>query len=141
MFRGNSSESLRKVGTLRPNLCGLYDIVGLSKEWCEDSTTEFDNGVWKVARGAGVRDGSIEYPDREIGGRLIKQSGRPNYFIESTSAQPYAREVLGTTKNDRISVLTSPLDLFERGDASALKKQLTAVLKHQQWKASATERA
>ncbi|MEU3572912.1 SUMF1/EgtB/PvdO family nonheme iron enzyme [Kitasatospora sp. NPDC036755] len=55
-YRGNSGERPHPVGGLRPNVLGLYDLLGNVWEWCWDHYDPEVYGSYRVLRGGGWFD-------------------------------------------------------------------------------------
>lgn len=79
---------LRQVGSLEPNPCGLYDMIGIVEEWTWDSADTSESSekanvtALKITRGASYTDSALHFPYRVKGNMSIKpQPGIPNYFI------------------------------------------------------------
>jgi len=98
VFYENSSGIVRRVRTLAPNPLGLFDMVGLAKEWCWDSKTEGALGVssrGKEVRGADFGNSLKEWPDRVVDGKLVSHPGVPDYYTAEMAMDGLARDTIG----------------------------------------------
>ncbi|MFD4956357.1 formylglycine-generating enzyme family protein [Streptomyces sp. NPDC058451] len=55
-YRGNSDERIHPVGGKRPNVWGLYDMLGNAWDWCWDLHDAEVYGAYRVLRGGGWSD-------------------------------------------------------------------------------------
>lgn len=55
-YKENSEKSTHKVGQLKPNAWGLYDMLGNVWEWCSDMYDETVYGSYRIFRGGGWSD-------------------------------------------------------------------------------------
>jgi formylglycine-generating enzyme required for sulfatase activity len=101
-FSENTALLMKKVGQLKANPCGLFDIIGLTKEWT-NSTPDmpYDRVIskipkgFRVVRGASFTDSYNFKSHLVINGKITTQNGKPNYFIESFPFVEWIRYEIG----------------------------------------------
>jgi formylglycine-generating enzyme required for sulfatase activity len=114
-FIENANGKLQPQGTKNKYSSGLFDIIGNTREWCEDNVlsdlvydedTIDENGkavkkgtplglIWKVTRGASMQNSVYHYPYREYSGKIQIDKEKPNYFEKVVPTDPFSRELVG----------------------------------------------
>lgn len=129
-YKGNSSYRIHKVGTKKPNILGIYDMLGNVWEWCEDNYNSkkykqrygrlykcIEKGEYKIRKGGSVNDESactIEYCGLDnpytksinIGFRLAVDNIKcENSFVDTNKIRSIEKNILIDIKGIEIKMI------------------------------------
>lgn len=100
-FLENSKMEMQPVGSLLPNPCGLYDMVGLVQEWTNNAYTGrvFEHGTIpgsiRIVAGATLYYSYYQRPTIVENGKSMQPPGVPDYFSENDYYNEWQRVFVG----------------------------------------------